>query len=174
MGQMTGLDTSTDVLLQVACYITDAHLNLLEPEGFEAVIHREAEVLDRMDEWCTATHGGTGLVQRVLDSTATVQEVEIKLFEYIKTYVPKKRTALLAGNSVHADKVFLAKEMPQVIEWLHYRILDVSAVKEGARRWCSDEVLKGIPKKMETHEARLDILESIEEMRYWKETLFTK
>lgn len=171
---MTGLNTTTDVLLQVACYITDSNLNVLDPNGFESVIHRPHSKLAEMDEWCIETHGRTGLTQRVLDSTATVQEVESRLLEYIKQYVPEKRTALLAGNSVHADKVFLAKEMSSVIEWLHYRILDVSAVKEGARRWCSEEVLSGVPKKMETHEARQDILESIEEMRYWREKLFSK
>lgn len=171
---MSGLNLETDCLLQIACYITDHDMNVLEPKGFEAVIHREKSVLDAMDEWCTNTHGKTGLTQRVLESENTVSEVESKLLEYIKKHVPEPRKALLAGNSVHADKNFLMKEMPRIIEWLHYRILDVSTVKEGARRWCSDKVLRNIPKKLETHEARQDILESIEEMKYWKQTLFQK
>lgn len=171
---MSGLNLETDCLLQVACYITDHNLNVIEPEGFEAVIHREKAVLDRMDEWCTTTHEKTGLTRRVLESTNNVSDIESQLLGYIKKHVPEPRKGLLAGNSVHADKNFLIKEMPQIIEWLHYRILDVSTVKEGARRWCSDEVLKNVPKKAEAHEARQDILESIEEMKYWKRTLFKR
>ncbi|PKX92204.1 oligoribonuclease [Aspergillus novofumigatus IBT 16806] len=142
---MTGLNPERDTILQICCYITDANLNLLDPEGFETIIYHDRSVLDSMSPWCVDTHGRTGL-------TAA-------------RYVPRPRTALLAGNSVHADKMFLAKEpYKAVLEWLHYRILDVSAFKEAARR--------EVPPKKEVHLAREDILESIEEMRFYKERLF--
>lgn len=169
---MTGLDPINDVLLQICCYITDCNLQPLDYTGFEVVIHRPRRILDNMGEWCTRTHASTGLTSRCLESTTTISDAGEQLLEYIKEYVPEKGVALLAGNSVHADKVFLVKECPQVIEWLHYRILDVSTIKEAARRWAGEQWLEGVPEKKLTHEARQDILESIEEMKYWKGLLF--
>jgi oligoribonuclease len=170
--EMTGLSPTTDVLLQVACYITSPTLSFLDPQGFETVIHREPETLAEMSQWCINTHSRTGLTQRVLSSTITPAEAAQQLLCYIKRHVPEKGTALLAGNTVHADKEFLRREMPEVLGWLGHRILDVSAIKEAARRWCGEEVLAGVPAKKGVHEAREDILESIEEARYWKATLF--
>jgi len=169
---MTGLDPTNDVILQICCYITSPTLDLLEPSGFETVVSRPRDVLENMNEWCIKTHNSTGLVSRCLSSSITAAQASSMLLSYIKTHVPEPGKALLAGNTVHADKMFLMKECPEVIEWLGYRILDVSAIKEGARRWCSEEVLAGAPKKEGTHEARMDILESIEECRYWKKVLF--
>ncbi|KAJ9265300.1 hypothetical protein DTO195F2_1912 [Paecilomyces variotii] len=171
--EMTGLDPSTDQILQICCFITDAQLQLLEPNGFEAVIHHPKSTLDSMNEWCIDTHGRTGLTAAVLSSSTTPSAAATDLLSYIKRYVPQPRTALLAGNSVHADRAFLSRgPYAQVLEWLHYRILDVSAIKEAARRWGSDELLRDVPPKKEVHLAKDDILESIEEMKFYKERLF--
>lgn len=124
------------------------------------------------------THGSndrqTGLTSRVLASTTNAETAAQLLLEYIKKYIPQPKTALLAGNSVHVDKEFLAREMPGVIEHLHYRILDVSSIKEAARRWCLTDDLGVVPEKKGMHEARMDILESIEEAQFWKGRLFDK
>ncbi|OJK05108.1 hypothetical protein ASPACDRAFT_1852060 [Aspergillus aculeatus ATCC 16872] len=171
--EMTGLDPETDQILQICCYITDADLKLLEPQGFETVIHQSPAMLASMNEWCIETHGRTGLTAAVQASTVSAESAAAALLEYIQRYVPQPRTGLLAGNSVHADKAFLAKGPYQsVLEWLHYRIVDVSALKEMARRWGSDELLAAVPAKKEVHLAREDILESIAEMRFYRERLF--
>lgn len=170
---MTGLDSDNDQILQICCFITDAQLRLLDPHGFEAVIHHPQSTLDAMSPWCIDTHGRTGLSAAVLQSTTTPTAAATALLRYIQTHVPERRTALLAGNSVHADKAFLARgPYAQVLEWLHYRVLDVSAIKEAARRWASDEVLGRAPPKKEVHLAKEDILESIEEMRFYRGELF--
>ncbi|KAI9928997.1 hypothetical protein ASPWEDRAFT_169169 [Aspergillus wentii DTO 134E9] len=171
--EMTGLDSENDQILQICCFITDAKLNLLEPTGFEAVIHQPKSTLDAMSQWCIDTHGRTGLTSAVLASTTSPSTAAADLLAYIQKYVPQPRTGLLAGNSVHADKAFLAKgPYAQVLEWLHYRIVDVSTIKEAARRWGSDELLQAVPPKREVHLAKDDILESIEEMRFYKGRLF--
>ncbi|KAL4943006.1 hypothetical protein BDV06DRAFT_190811 [Aspergillus oleicola] len=171
--QMTGLDPSTDQILQICCFITDANLNLLDTTGFETVIHVPQSALDSMSQWCIDTHGRTGLSARVQNSTVTPESAAADLLAYIKRYVPRPRTALLAGNSVHADKAFLAcGPYAAVLEWLHYRIVDVSTLKEVVRRWGVDQVLNQVPGKKEVHEAREDILESIEEMKYYRRVLF--
>ncbi|GKZ64032.1 hypothetical protein CBS63078_5391 [Aspergillus niger] len=171
--EMTGLDADTDQILQICCFITDANLNLLEPQGFETVIHHPTSVLDNMNAWCIETHGRTGLTAAVQASTTTAEEAATALLAYIQKYVPQPRRGLLAGNSVHADKAFLAKGPYQaVLDWLHYRIVDVSALKEMVRRWGSEELLESVPGKKEVHLARDDILESIEEMRFYRGRLF--
>lgn len=170
---MTGLDPEKDQILQICCFITDAQLQLLEPDGFETVVHHPDSTLDAMSSWCVDTHGRTGLTAAVRTSTTTPSTAAESLLAYIKSYVPTPRTALLAGNSVHADKAFLARgPYTQVLKFLHYRILDVSAIKEAARRWGSDELLAQVPRKREVHLARDDILESIAEMQFYREKLF--
>jgi oligoribonuclease len=172
---MTGLDTENDTIMSLAAFVTDADLNLLDEQGYEAIIHHNNEQLDRMGEWCTKHHGQSGLTQQCLDSTTTAEEAAEGLLQYIKTYVPERRTGLLAGNSVHADKSFLVEQPYKVVtDHLHYRILDVSSIKEAARRWAPKDVLKRIPRKQMLHEARADILESIEEARFYRETFFLK
>ncbi|KAK4493833.1 hypothetical protein PRZ48_015018 [Zasmidium cellare] len=171
--EMTGLNTETDTILSLACFITDAQLNLLEPNGYEAVIHHSQSQLDAMGEWCTAHHAASGLTEACLNSKTTAEQAAGELLAYIKTYVPERKRALLAGNTVHADKGFLVKEpWNDVVRWLHHRILDVSAIKEAARRWSGEEVLKATPRKAGKHEAKADILESIEEARFYKKALF--
>lgn len=170
---MTGLNPDTDTILQICCFITDAHLRLLEPTGFETVIHHPKSALDNMSPWCVDTHGRTGLTAAALSSTTTAETAAADLLSYVQKYVPEPRTAVLAGNSVHADKAFLARgPYATVLEWLHYRILDVSAIKEAARRWGSEELLAAVPVKREVHLAKDDILESIEEMKFYRERLF--
>jgi oligoribonuclease len=170
---MTGLDPETDQILQICCFITDAQLQLLEPDGFETVIHQPDSALSSMSQWCIDTHGRTGLTAAVRASSTTPEAAAASLLAYIQHHVPAPRTALLAGNSVHADKAFLARRpYAAVLEHLHYRILDVSTIKEAARRWGSPELLELVPPKREVHLARDDILESIAEMRFYREKLF--
>jgi oligoribonuclease len=172
---MTGLDIDNDVLLSIACFVTDYDLNLLDEQGFEVVIHRDQEVMDRMDEWCTKTHKASGLTEDVLASTVTPDEAAEKFLEYVKEHVPQPRRALLAGNTVHQDRAFLRKHpFSEVIEYLHHRILDVSTIKEAARRWASKELIKNTPRKRGLHNARQDVLESIEEAKYYRDIFFKK
>jgi oligoribonuclease len=172
---MTGLDTDNDTIMSFAVFVTDADLNLLDETGYEAIIHHSKEQLDRMGEWCTSHHGQSGLTQSCLDSTTTAEQAAEGLLQYIKQYVPERRTGILAGNSVHADKSFLVKQPYKVVtDHLNYRLLDVSSIKEAARRWAPKDVLKKIPRKRMLHEARADILESIEEARFYRETFFMK
>ncbi|KAF2133150.1 oligoribonuclease-like protein [Dothidotthia symphoricarpi CBS 119687] len=173
--EMTGLDTDNDTIMSLAVFVTDSDLTVLDEEGYEAIIHHTKEELDRMGEWCTRHHGQSGLTQACLDSTTTPEEAAEGLLGYIKKYVPERRTGLLAGNSVHADKSFLVKPPYKIVtDHLHYRIMDVSSIKEAARRWAPKETLKKIPRKKMLHEARADILESIEEARFYREAFFLK
>lgn len=172
---MTGLDTDNDTIMSLAVFVTDASLNLLDEEGYEAIIHHSKEQLGRMGEWCTSHHGQSGLTKACLNSTTTAEEAAEGLLAYIKKYVPERRTGLLSGNSVHADKSFLVLPPYKIVtDHLHYRILDVSSIKEAARRWAPKDVLKKIPRKQMLHEARADILESIEEARYYREAFFLR
>lgn len=166
---MTGLNPESDTILSISCFITSHDLNFVEPKGYHAVISTSALVLNGMDEWCTQTHTASGLVAACQAPTAIpVSQASEEVLAYIKQYVPDQRIALLAGNSVHADKMFLVKEpWKPIIDHLHYRILDVSAIKEAARRWCSDSVLERVPVKKNTHTAREDILESLQEARFY-------
>lgn len=172
---MTGLDTENDTIMSLAVFVTDSNMELLDETGYEAVIHHSKEQLDRMGEWCTRHHGQSGLTQACLDSSTTAEQAAEGLLAYIKKYVPERRTGLLSGNSVHADKAFLVQEPYKIVtDHLHYRILDVSSIKEAARRWAPKQVLNRIPRKQMLHEARADILESIEEARFYRETFFMK
>jgi oligoribonuclease (3'-5' exoribonuclease) len=170
---MTGLQPDIDHILQISCFITDANLHLLDTNGFHTTIHQPQSVLDNMNPWCIETHGRSGLTAAVQQSQTAPTTAATQLLSYIQRYVPRKGVALLAGNSVHADRMFLAKEpYAQVLEWLHYRILDVSAIKEAVRRWSGDDVLRDVPVKKGAHLAKDDVLESIEEMRFYKERIF--
>jgi oligoribonuclease len=172
---MTGLDTDNDTIMSLAAFITDADLNILDEAGYEAIIHHDKEQLDRMGEWCTRHHGQSGLTQACIDSTTTADQAAEGLLSYITKFVPERRTGLLAGNSVHADKSFLVKQPYKIVtDHLNYRILDVSTIKEAARRWAPKATLNKIPRKQMLHEARADILESIEEARYYREVFFLK
>lgn len=169
--EMTGLDPTKDIILSISCYITDHVLSPVDPKGYHAVISTPSSILSNMNDWCIKTHTATGLVDACQSSSAIpASQAATGLLEYIKQHVPKERTALLAGNSVHADKMFLMKKpWSPVLGWLHYRILDVSAIKEAVRRWGNDDVLEGVPRKKLTHSADEDIKESLEEARYYME-----
>ncbi|TKA79005.1 hypothetical protein B0A49_02266 [Cryomyces minteri] len=171
--EMTGLDYDNDTILSFACFVTDHDLNLLESNGYEAIIRHSRAELDAMGEWCRQHHGKSGLTAACLASSTTAEMAAEGLLEYVKKYAPERRRALLAGNTVHADRAFLRKPpYDTVVKHLHHRILDVSAIKEAARRWAPVEVLKKSPQKKGAHEARQDILESIEEARYYRNVFF--
>ncbi|MGF6148940.1 Oligoribonuclease [Kingella potus] len=163
--EMTGLDPESERIIEVAVIITDSDLNVLAQSPVYAV-HQSDEILDAMDEWCTATHGRTGLTQRVRESHHTEAGVEQELLDFIAAWIPAKSSPM-CGNSVHQDRRFMQKYMPRLEAHFHYRNLDVSTLKELAKRW-NPAVAKGVVKRG-THKALDDILESIEEMRYYRE-----
>ncbi|KAI4183295.1 MAG: hypothetical protein LQ346_006378 [Caloplaca aetnensis] len=170
---MTGLDVDADEIISVCCYISDGQLNLLDDQGWEAVVHLDKSRLDAMGEWCISTHGKSGLTAASIASSTTAEEAAKGLLAYIEKYIPLSRTGVLAGNSVHADKAFLRKPpFDRVIRHLHYRILDVSTFKEAAKRWAPPEVLDQVPLKQGLHQAREDILESIAEARFYRDVFF--
>lgn len=161
--------------MSIACFITDAQLNLLDPEGWEVRIHHPKEILDQMNEWCVRTHGHSGLTEACISSTTTAEEAADGLLEYVQKFVVIPRAGLLAGSSVHCDRVFLSKApYDRVLNHLHYRILDVSSIKEAAFRWAPSETVAGTPRKKGLHQAKEDILESIEEARYYRSKIFKK
>ncbi len=162
---MTGLDPEKERIIEVAMIITDADLNVLA-QSEVYVVHQSDEVLNAMDEWNTATHTRTGLVQRVKESKLTEAEVEQKLLDFMAQWVPEK-TSPMCGNTIHQDRRFMVRYMPKLEAYFHYRNVDVSTLKELARRW-SPEVVKGVVKRG-SHQALDDILESIGEMRHYRE-----
>ncbi|KAB2577199.1 putative oligoribonuclease [Lasiodiplodia theobromae] len=171
--EMTGLNAETESILSIACFVTDYDLNLLDDTGYEAIIHHDKARLDEMDAWCTKHHALSGLTEAVIASTTTHEQAADGLLAYVKKYAPEPRKALLAGNTVHADKTFLKKAPYNLlIKHLHHRILDVSAIKEAARRWAPEAVLKKSPQKRGLHEARADILESIAEAKFYRDIFF--
>lgn len=163
--EMTGLDPETDRIIEVAMVVTDADLNILA-EGPVYAIHQSDEVLDGMDAWNKGTHGKSGLIDRVRESTVTEEMAEAALIEFLKPFVPKGKSPM-CGNTICQDRRFMAKTMPKLEAYFHYRNLDVSTLKEMARRW-KPELVDGF-KKMQKHTALADILESIEELRYYRE-----
>ncbi|ODQ63584.1 ribonuclease H-like protein [Nadsonia fulvescens var. elongata DSM 6958] len=171
--EMTGLDHINDCIIEVCCLITDGDLNIIDEEGYESVIHQPREVMENMNEWCVEHHGKSGLTEKVLNSTKTLSTVSSELLSYIKEYVPEARTGLLAGNTIHQDRLFLVREMPEVIEYLHYRQIDVSTIKEIGKRHNPD-LMKKLPGKKMAHTARADILESIAELKWYTENYFVK
>ncbi|CAO3593812.1 unnamed protein product [Absidia cylindrospora] len=169
---MTGLDLETDYLIEIAVLITDGDLNIIA-EGPDLIIHQSETVMNTMNAWCIEQHGKSGLTKAVLESSITTKEAEQKVLEFIKHHLPDMKGRVpLAGNSVHADKRFLEKEMPLIIDYLHYRIIDVSTIKELTRRWYP-AVANGLIKKNE-HRALDDIKESIEELKYYRQHVFVE
>jgi len=166
---MTGLDLAKDHLIEIAVLITNGNLDIVA-EGPELVIHQPKNVMDDMNDWCKEHHGASGLTDQVLKSTIDIHQAQSQVLDFIKTHIPEPGIAQLAGNSVHADKRFLEKEMPQVVDHLHYRIVDVSTVKELARRWYP-KTYEDLHKKG-AHRAMGDILESIEELKFYRERIF--
>lgn len=164
--EMSGLVPERDRVLEVAMVVTDADLKVLA-EAPVYVVHQPDEVLEAMDSWNKSTHGKSGLVDKVRASTFTEAEVEARLVEFLRPIVAE-RTAPLCGNTVHQDRRFMARYLPLLEAYLHYRIVDVSTLKELAKRW-RPEVLAGVTKEGK-HEALADIHESIEELRHYRRT----
>jgi len=165
---MTGLNPQTDTIMSISAIITTSDLTPLDHTGFDATIHHTPTQLSSMSEWCVRTHGTSGLTQACLESSTTARIAASALLTYIKRYIPEPRLALLAGNSIHADKSFLmVPPWNAILEHLHYRLFDVSATKEMIRRWAPPKVLAAAPQKANKHTAREDILESLEEASYY-------
>ncbi|MFZ3321677.1 MAG: oligoribonuclease [Usitatibacter sp.] len=164
--EMSGLVPERDRILEVAMVVTDSELNTIA-EAPVYVLHQPDEVLDAMDSWNKATHGKSGLVEKVRASTLTEAEVESQLIQFLKPLVGE-RIAPLCGNTVHQDRRFMARYMPAFDNYLHYRIVDVSTLKELAKRWRPD-VLAGVSKEGR-HEALADVQESIEELKHYRRT----
>jgi len=166
--EMTGLDTQNDYIIEIATIVTDAQLNILA-EGPELAIHQSDEIMNGMDEWNTRQHGGSGLTERVRNSKLTEQDAEKQTIDFLKEYVPAGKSPI-CGNSICQDRRFLARGMPALEEYFHYRNLDVSTIKELAVRWCPD-ILKDLTKKG-SHLAMDDIRDSINELKYYREYFF--
>lgn len=162
--EMTGLRPDADRILEVALVVTD-HLLEIVAQAPVYVVHQDDAALDAMDAWNKSTHGRSGLIDKVRQSTATEAEVEAAALAFLREHVPAKISPM-CGNTICQDRRFLARFMPALEDWFHYRNLDVSTLKELARRW-KPELMKGIPKEGK-HEALADILESIDELRYYR------
>jgi oligoribonuclease len=168
--EMTGLDLGSDLLIEVAALVTDAELNVLG-EGVDVVIGATEDELSRMPDVVRDMHASSGLTQEVLASTVTMKEAEQQVLAYIKEWVPEPKKAPLCGNSIATDRGFLTRDMAELDEWLHYRMVDVSSVKELARRWYPRAYFAS-PKKGGGHRALADIRESVLELRYYREAVF--
>ena len=165
--EMTGLQPDSDRIIEIALLVTDAQLATVA-EGPVMVIHQPDEVLEAMDAWNKATHAKTGLIERVRSSRLTEAQAERAALEFLGQHVPAS-VSPMCGNSICQDRRFLARWMPQLEAYFHYRNLDVSTLKELVRRW-KPELGKGFSKESK-HEARADMLESIEELRYYRRTV---
>ena len=165
--EMTGLDPDRDVIIEAAVLITDGELNIVA-HGPELAVRRSAEELALMNSWNRRTHGQSGLTKRVRESETDIEEAEDQILEFLAEWTTE-RTAPLCGNSVHQDRAFMRRQMPRLDAWLHYRIVDVSTVKELATRWYPD--LEPFAKH-ERHRALDDIRESIDELRWYRRQIF--
>jgi oligoribonuclease len=168
--EMTGLDPDRERIIEVAMILTDGQLEEIAT-GPELVIHQPEEVLAAMDDWNKSHHGASGLIDRVRSSTISDAEAEQQMIAFINEHVPAKERPVLAGNSIHQDRRFIRRYMPQLEKRLHYRMVDVSTIKELARRWYPQVIAKQKQKK-ETHRALDDIRESLDELRFYKQHLF--
>jgi oligoribonuclease len=167
--EMTGLNPDTDRIIEVAVVVTDPHLNILA-EGPVFAIHQPDEILDGMDAWNKGTHGRSGLIDRVKASTVSEADAETALIDFLKHFVPAGKSPM-CGNTICQDRRFMARGMPKLENFFHYRNLDVSTLKELCRRW-KPELIAGF-KKHQKHTALADIIESIEELRYYREHFIT-
>jgi oligoribonuclease len=167
--EMTGLDPMNDVLVEIAVIITDAELNPLD-DGIDIVIATEPEKLATMDDVVREMHTSSGLLEAIAESTTTLEEAEDEVLEYVKRFVPERRKAPLCGNTIATDRSFLVRYMPRLDDHLHYRMIDVSTIKELSRRWYP-RAYYNAPSKAGGHRALADILESIKELRYYRATV---
>lgn len=168
--EMTGLDLGKDKLIEVAALVTDPELNVLG-DGIDLVIHADDAALDAMPEVVRDMHAKSGLTEEVRRSAITMAEAEEAVLAYVREFVPNPRTAPLCGNSIATDRGFLARDMPTLDSYLHYRMIDVSSIKELCRRWYP-RVYFGQPAKGLAHRALADIRESIRELEYYRRSIF--
>ncbi len=168
--EMTGLDLGKDALIEIAALVTDADLNVLG-DGVDVVIHADDSALDGMPDIVREMHAKSGLTEEVRRSTVTMADAEQQVLDYVRAHVPDVRSAPLAGNSIATDRGFIARDMPSLDEHLHYRMVDVSSIKELCRRWFP-RIYYAQPEKGLAHRALADIRESILELRYYRRTAF--
>ena len=163
--EMTGLEPDSDRIIEVAVVVTDMHLNIIA-EGPVFAIHQSDETLDKMDAWNKGTHGRSGLIEKVKASAVSEEQAEAELITFLKQYVPAGKSPM-CGNTICQDRRFMVRGMPKLEAFFHYRNLDVSTLKELCKRW-KPEIVSGF-KKHQKHTALADIIESIEELRYYRE-----
>jgi oligoribonuclease len=168
--EMTGLDLGKDALIEIAALVTDGNLNVLG-EGVDVVIHADDATLDGMPDVVRAMHAKSGLTEEVRRSTVTMADAERQVLDYVRRYVPDPRSAPLAGNSIATDRGFIARDMPALDTHLHYRMVDVSSIKELCRRWYP-RIYYAQPEKGLAHRALADVQESIRELEYYRRTAF--
>ncbi|MBF6465237.1 oligoribonuclease [Nocardia beijingensis] len=168
--EMTGLRLDSDKLIEVAALVTDSDLNILG-EGVDIVIHADDDALAAMPAVVAEMHARSGLTDEARRSTVTLEEAEQRVLDYIREYIPTPRTVPLAGNSIATDRGFIARDMPLLDAHLHYRMVDVSSIKELCRRWYP-RIYFGQPEKGLSHRALADIQESIRELEYYRRTAF--
>src|SRR4051812_433892 len=167
--EMTGLEPNKDVIVEIACLVTDDQLELVD-DGIDVVVHQPPDVLDRMDDFVRTMHTKSGLLKEIDASTIDLAAAGAQVLDYIRTYVPAKGTTPLCGNSIGTDRRFLAEHLREIDDYLHYRSIDVSSLKELCRRWYP-VAYKNKPPKTEQHRALDDIRESVAELRYYRETI---
>ncbi|WP_304047672.1 oligoribonuclease [Jatrophihabitans endophyticus] len=168
--EMTGLDLVHDALIEVAVIVTDGELEPLD-DGLDVIIHASDDVLDGMIPFVRDMHASSGLTEEVRASSVGMDEAQKLVLDYVRSHVPEERSAPLCGNSIATDRGFLARDMPELDAYLHYRMVDVSSIKELAKRWYP-RVYQSQPRKGLAHRALADILESIRELAFYRATLF--
>jgi oligoribonuclease len=168
--EMTGLDPDRHVIVEIATIVTDDELELVA-EGPDLVVHQPPEAMDAMEDVVRDMHTRSGLLEAIAASTVSLAEAGDATLAFIREHVPEVRSVPLCGNSIGTDRRFLAKHLPAIEDHLHYRSVDVSTLKELARRWYP-EALAGLPRKATSHRALDDIRESIEELRFYRQHLF--
>jgi len=168
--EMTGLDIGSDALIEIAALVTDSELRVLG-EGVDVVVHTDEAKLTGMQEFVRDMHERSGLTEAVRASTVSIAEAERIVLDYVRQYIPEPHSAPLAGNSIATDRMFLARDMPELDDYLHYRMVDVSSIKELCRRWYP-KIYYAKPEKGLAHRALADIEESLRELRYYRATAF--
>jgi len=167
--EMTGLDVERHVIVEIACLVSDSQLELID-DGIDIVVHQPAAAMAAMDDFVQKMHTKSGLLPQIEASTVDLATAGAQVLEYVKGHVPKEGQAPLCGNSIGVDRRFLDRGLPELDQYLHYRSIDVSSLKELCRRWYP-EVYRGRPSKKETHRALDDIRESVAELRYYRDTM---
>jgi oligoribonuclease len=168
--EMTGLDPARHTIVEIATLLTDDELEVVA-EGPDLIVHATPAQLAEMDDFVTKMHTRSGLLDEITASTVSLEEATAKTLAFLREHIPEERTVPLCGNSIGTDRRFLATQMPEIEEFLHYRSIDVSTLKELARRW-HPEAFAAAPKKAAGHRALDDILESLDELRHYRSSLF--